>query len=83
MVEYKKVTSDESYSVSDSQNYFKFIIKKHGAVTDNSSRVIHKVRKLRFRNFRAERDFVKHYQLKNHKQSHKIKKLQYKAIRKC
>ena len=26
---------DESYSVSDTQNYFKYIIKKHETVTDN------------------------------------------------
>ena len=37
---------DESYSVSDIQKYFEYILKKHGKKTDNSSIKIHvKIRK--------------------------------------
>ena len=32
---------DASYSVSDIQNYFEYIIKKHETVTDNSSITIY------------------------------------------
>ena len=32
---------DGSYSVSDIQNYFKHILKKHETVTDNPSKMIH------------------------------------------
>ena len=32
---------DESYSVSDIQKYFEYILKKHGKKTDNSSIKIH------------------------------------------
>ena len=32
---------DESYFVSDIQDYFEYILKKHGTVTDNSSVRIH------------------------------------------
>ena len=32
---------DESYSVSDIQKYFGYILKKHGKKTDNSSIKIH------------------------------------------
>ena len=32
---------DRSYSVSDIQKYFEYILKKHGKKTDNSSMKIH------------------------------------------
>ena len=33
--------ADGSYSVSDIQDYFEYILKKHETVTDNSSIIIH------------------------------------------
>ena len=36
----KKVIDHRSYSVSDIQDYFEYIIKKHKAVSDNPSIII-------------------------------------------
>ena len=62
-MEWRVYLSDGSYSVSDIQDYFECILKKHGEKTDNPSRRIYVKKKKKIENritFRIKTRYLKH-----------------------